>query len=436
MKITAIVFILLSPFFLIAQSYTSYFTGNASDSIAFPLSGICMMGGATENDSAMVWFLKRCKGGDVLVLRASGSDGYNDYLYSELGISVNSVESIVFNQAAAANEPYIHQKIRQAEGIWFAGGDQWDYVSYWRNTPIDSLINDAIKNRNIVIGGTSAGMAILGSAYFTAKKGTVTSSEALSNPYNTKVQVDTNAFIVLPWLKNIITDTHYDNPSRKGRHIAFIARILTDFGIETKGIACEEYTAVCITPDGIASVYGSYPLRQDKAYFIQANCEENPRSPENCSAGEALTWNRNQKALKVFAVNGTKTGSNYFDLNDWQTGSAGNWENWYVNNGILATMTSVPINCSGLSVDENPVGNSQTLYPNPANDIIQFTGIHPEISQVEIICTSGKIIRKVLFNSTLEPVLNIGDLQDGMYFMKVHYLNQTTEVLKFIKIAD
>ena len=37
------------------------------------------MGGASENDAAMAWFLERAGGGDVLVLRASGSDGYNDY---------------------------------------------------------------------------------------------------------------------------------------------------------------------------------------------------------------------------------------------------------------------------------------------------------------------------------------------------------------------
>ena len=43
----------------------------------------------------MQWFLEQANGGDVLVLRASGSDGYNQYLYNDLGINVNSVESIV-----------------------------------------------------------------------------------------------------------------------------------------------------------------------------------------------------------------------------------------------------------------------------------------------------------------------------------------------------
>lgn len=61
-------------------------------------------------------------------------------------------------------------------------GNQWTYVSYWRNTPVDSLVNKAIAERNVVVGGTSAGMAIMGNYYFSAENGTVTSGQALANP--------------------------------------------------------------------------------------------------------------------------------------------------------------------------------------------------------------------------------------------------------------
>ena len=73
-----------------AQGYTSYFTGNATDVATSPQGGVCLMGGAGEDDHAMAWFLERVDGGDVLVLRCSGSDGYNDYLYSELSVDVES----------------------------------------------------------------------------------------------------------------------------------------------------------------------------------------------------------------------------------------------------------------------------------------------------------------------------------------------------------
>jgi cyanophycinase-like exopeptidase len=241
---------LLFPLFLnyiaFSQSYTTYFTGNSTDVVTSPFGGVCIMGGATEHDEAMKWFLEQANGGDILVLRTSGSNGYNNYLYSQLGIGVNSVETIVFNNATASNDAYVLQQIQNAEAIWFAGGDQWNYVSYWRNTPIDSLINLALVNKKIVIGGTSAGMAIQGGYYFSAENGTVTSATALNNPYDFDVTVDSTKFLDNDYLGDVITDTHYDNPDRKGRHITFLARIFMDYGVQAKGIACQEYTAVCI----------------------------------------------------------------------------------------------------------------------------------------------------------------------------------------------
>ena len=99
-----------------SQNYTSCFTGN-NDTTSLTSGGICLMGGASEDDNAMTWFLQQANGGDILVLRASGSDGYNNYMYSGLGVSVNSVETIVFNNSSASNEAYIHQKIQQAERL-------------------------------------------------------------------------------------------------------------------------------------------------------------------------------------------------------------------------------------------------------------------------------------------------------------------------------
>lgn len=118
------IFTSFSAVLLYAQNYDSYFTGNTIDLVTQPHGGICLMGGATEDDNAMIWFLEQANEDDVLVLRASGSDGYNAYFYSDLGVPINSVETIVFNDATASNETYIHQKIEQAEAIWFAGGDQ------------------------------------------------------------------------------------------------------------------------------------------------------------------------------------------------------------------------------------------------------------------------------------------------------------------------
>jgi len=232
------------------------------------------------------------------------------------------------------------------------------------------LINDAISNRNIVIGGTSAGMAIQGKFYFSAKNGTITSSTALLNPFDQNVTIDSLSFISNQYLSDVITDTHYDNPNRKGRQLVFLARILVDYGIKAHGIACDEYTAVCIDTNGIAKVFGGYPAHDDNAYFIQTNCELSNVTPENCSPGYPLDWNLGKEAINVYKIKGTANGMNTFDLNDWKTGTGGVWENWFVDKGVLNEQLSVAPNCFTLSTTQSGESNVFQVYPNPASDYV------------------------------------------------------------------
>ena len=120
MKRKLLVILTIIPFFCHGQNYTSYFTGNVTDIITNPSGGVCLMGGATEDENAMKWFLQRANGGDILVLRTRGSNGYNNYLYSGLGETVNSVETIVCNNALASSDPYIIKKIKQLTILFVA----------------------------------------------------------------------------------------------------------------------------------------------------------------------------------------------------------------------------------------------------------------------------------------------------------------------------
>lgn len=417
-KYTFLFLIIIFIFNLHAQSYTSYFTGNTTDLITTPQGGTCLMGGATESDEAMVWFLNRSTGGDVLVLRASGSDGYNNYFYNQLGVNINSVETIVCHNANCANETYIHQKIQQAEAIWFAGGDQWDYISYWRNTKIQDLINDGIQNRNIVIGGTSAGMAIQGGIYFSAENSTVTSSEMLNNPYNINATIDNTPFIQNAYLEQVITDTHYDNPDRKGRHAAFIARIQKDWQHEAFGIACEEYTAVCIDENGIARVFGEHPTYDDFAYFLQYNCELNNLEPEVCTPNTPLSWNGNQNAIKVYKVAGTVSGSNTFDLNEWKTGTGGEWQHWWMDNGTFNESTgTAPTDCTTNTPSITLEADCVTVHPNATDAEFVIKGLIGNYT-IQIVDVNGVLYQNL--TSTSDTIqINIDTLPNGIYFLSI-----------------
>lgn len=399
-------------------SYTSYFTGNPDDAEASPTGGSVLMGGAGENDQAMTWFLNRADGGDILVLRASGSDGYNDYLFSELGVSVNSVETIVFNTPAAASDPYVLDKISRAEGIWFAGGDQWNYVSFWRGTEVATSINEAVNVRGAVVGGISAGMAIMGSVYFSAENGTVTSNQALNNPYHPNVTVDTGPFLSIDYLNDVITDTHYDDPDRKGRHAVFMARMVTDHGINARGIACDEFTAICIDPAGLARVYGEFPSFDDNAYFIQTNCNLSDFGPETCATDQPLDWNLDGEALYVYQVKGTADGSNTFNLADWETGSGGQWQFWSVDDGSFTEADGVQIECLPLST-EDFISTAFSIYPNPARDLVNIDWNTQQLEQIEVYDIKG--IRITQINAPLGNQLQISTAQwsPGVYFLRL-----------------
>lgn len=408
--------LIFAAHFSFAQNYTSYFTGNVTDLDTIGQSGICLMGGATEDDNAMIWFLERANGGDVLVLRASGSDGYNDYMFNQLGVTLNSVETIVCNNATASSEVYLHQAIEEAEAIWFAGGDQWDYVSYWRNTAVDSLINWGIQNKGLVVGGTSAGMAIQGGFYFSAENGTVNSNIALNNPYDNNVTVDSTSFIQHDILANTITDTHYDNPDRKGRHVTFLARMVSDYDVTyAQGIACDEYTAVCIDENGMAKIYGGHPTYDDNAYFIRVNCGliDSGFEPETCSTGTPLDWNRGGVALQVYEVKGTASGTNTFDLTDWTTGSGGQWKSWWVDQGTLNEANSSVIDCTAGISDRF---ESFKVYPNPTSGQIYFD-IKSSNSNIKIklLDLTGRTMLEQFGVSTI----NISHFESGSYILEV-----------------
>lgn len=307
-------------------SAVTYLTGDGADVTISPVGGLILMGGGTDVDAAIQWFLQRANGGDVVVIRATGADGYNTYMYNM--VPVNSVETIIIDSRTKAALTSVTDKIRNAEALFIAGGDQWDYVNYWKDTPTEDAINYLINTKHVTVGGTSAGLAIMGSAYYSASSGkSATSAEALSNPYGRNINLGANDFVASSFLTNTITDSHYSQRDRQGRHITFMARLMKDYGYSTtvKGIGIDEQTAVCIDQTGVGKVYGI-----NNAYFMR----NTGLGAETCVSGTPLTWNRNGMAISTYRITGSSTGNGSFNATNW-TFSGGTAYNNYVNGGTL-----------------------------------------------------------------------------------------------------
>ncbi|RNA09548.1 cyanophycinase [Brachionus plicatilis] len=306
----------------LCADYHSWIVGNPGD---FKLAdesvldgGVLLAGGSTDQDEAYRWFLTRARGGDVIVIRDGkeenyddypNNDAYNKYFYSDLGVQVDSVETIFLNSRTVADSSEVARKIRQAEAIFFTGGDQWYYYKYIDNTRFQDALDYAIEVKKVVVGGTSAGCAIQGEFVFTAEVDSIITSEALADPYDAKLTIGRN-LLRHTILKNTITDTHYNERGRQGRHIAFMARVLKDsldynFSI-VRGIGVDEQTVVCIESSGLARVFGNRD-----AYFLQQNSQQEAMVESGilCTLTKEdilAIWHRNKK------INWVNRQLNYF----------------------------------------------------------------------------------------------------------------------------
>lgn len=296
-------------------------TGDKQDAIVNTEFGLVLMGGSTDVEEAFQWMIERARGGDFVIIRASGAALYNDYIYN-MG-NVNSVETLLVNSRDIANLPETARILREADALFIAGGDQANYVKFWSDTEVSRAMEYLINEKKIPIGGTSAGCAVLSDIIFDALHDTVLSEVALTNPYDKKLSLS-KSFIRIPYMNNIITDQHYSQRKRQGRHVAFLARMKHDMKIQAKGIAVDEKTAVCIDANGNTKIFGT-----NQAFFISTS----KKGPEVCKPGTPLQWNRNEKALRVFIYKASKKGTQSFNILKWPSKNPDQY--WYVDKGVL-----------------------------------------------------------------------------------------------------
>lgn len=224
---------------------------------------LVIMGGGPDVDVAFQWLIERAgikpgSGGRFVIIRATGTEAYNPYIYysdasgdtstlppttqdgwvggAYLGLS--SVETLVIPSVTAANHPEVNRLVARADAVFIAGGDQSDYLTSWKNTALDTTLRGLLA-RKVPIGGTSAGLTVLGQFDFAALNGTVTSAQALANPFNKYMTIDpapltlsstgstpAGGFLTPHPLFNTILDAHVDERDRMGRLVTFVARLI------------------------------------------------------------------------------------------------------------------------------------------------------------------------------------------------------------------
>ena len=243
------------------SNLTTYFSGNRTQVDRAPVGGpaLLLMGGGREVSAT---FQQRAypvvDGGDVVVLRISGSNGYQDYFYNQMPLGLpanlqpNSVETLIVDSAAKANSAYVANSVSRANLIWIAGGDQSAYIEAWRDTALARAVRQAYA-RGAVIGGTSAGMVVGGEwMYDPGNLSAVTSAEALADPYRASIILSPSKLFNLPLGYNLIAEPHFANRDRMGRLATFMARLRKDASTAlVYGVALDEQGSLFIDRNGM-----------------------------------------------------------------------------------------------------------------------------------------------------------------------------------------
>jgi beta-aspartyl-peptidase (threonine type) len=211
--------------------------------------GLLLMGGGREIEEAFKWFAAQAGHGHIVILRASGDDELQNWIYRDVG-GVASVQTLIFHARAPASDPRVLAIVKHADGIFIAGGDQANYVRFWKGTPLNALINAHVRAGK-PLGGTSAGLAILGEwGYGAMDGGSITSPEALRDPAGPAVTL-VDHFVSLKRLRGVITDTHFAQRERLGRLLAFVARTAKDHHTAAvTGLGVDQDSALLVDATG------------------------------------------------------------------------------------------------------------------------------------------------------------------------------------------
>ena len=283
------------------QGYAHYTAGDpAARGTGKPEAGLMLVGGGDWDYDAFRWFAAKAGHGHIVVLRASGANEAGEELVQKVG-GIASVETFVFDDRKAASDPAVLAAVAKADGLFIAGGDQSRYVRFWKGTPLAAAI-DRLAATGHPIGGTSAGLAILGGhAYGAMDGGSVGSRQALADPTGPAVTM-IGDFLHLPRMAHIVTDTHFTTRDRLGRLIAFVAQVRAAGDPKAVGLGVDQGAALCVDAAGRATLFtppGGY------AWLVQPT-----GNPQTATPGKPLDY----AAVKITGV-GPDGG---IDLATWQ----------------------------------------------------------------------------------------------------------------------
>ncbi len=173
---------------------------------------------------------RRPEGPRVVILGAVPLEGKDERAEAFRAAGASEVASLVVDEKNA-DAPGTYDAIARADVVFIRGGDQGRYVKWWRGRRTEAAIR-AVFDRGGVVGGTSAGCAVLGEWTYDAIRDGLSADEALTDARHTNLTL-THGF--LGFVPGVLFDTHYTERGRLPRTMVMLARIAVARGGAWRG---------------------------------------------------------------------------------------------------------------------------------------------------------------------------------------------------------
>jgi len=224
----------------------------AHDASAAPKGRLFIIGGGTRSEAMMRRFVDLAGGPEkariVVFPMASGIPDTvgREQSASLAALGVRDVRPMNLTREQAMS-PDIAALLDGATGVFFSGGDQSRLTLALSGTPVLHKIKE-LYERGAVIGGTSAGAAVMSALMITGRE---LRSRDTANAYSSVMRKNVETAPGFGFIDNAIVDQHF---VRRKRHNRLLSLVLEHPALV--GIGIDEATAIIVNPDGTFDVAG------------------------------------------------------------------------------------------------------------------------------------------------------------------------------------
>ncbi len=231
---------------------------------------LLIIGGGNKPPQALKEFVALSKGGPILIITSASGvpDEYGPSVVKQMidaGAAPTVVQWIHIDGPAMANADSVVAKIEASSAIFFTGGIQERLMERMGGTRSEAAISKLYFEKGGVIGGTSAGAAVMSDVMITGNE--------LINKDTTNIFVSIQAKNVetkkgFGFLNKVIIDQHF---AARKRHNRLISMMLEKPNLV--GIGIDEDTAILVYPTNKFRVIGKgtviiYDARKAKSIKV------------------------------------------------------------------------------------------------------------------------------------------------------------------------